>query len=1150
MLDEYQYRAVKERRNTVVTAGAGSGKTTVLAERFLDLIASGEAEVDGILTLTFTRKAAAEMYERIHRLLLERADEEKDGRVRERLQRAVENFAEASISTLDSFCAQVLRGGSERFGIPADFQLEQGAAGDPAGEAALEFMLTENADPALERYVGIFGFSRVLGQLFTPFAAQELHIASAGGYGEIPQQLAEWCNREAEERVKELEELRPHIEQAEGESAWVQKLRAGIAQLPDLRELAEAERWGTLAQALENAGLSTNGRVKKPHLVELNDRVIAWNEAVEQLRQVLAVPVYESDYRGLYRLLDRFREHYLQRKRESGLLSFRDVVEAAIVLLIEDLQLRDFYKRKFTHIMIDEFQDNNDLQRRLLYLLAERRGHVSARPVPESDELEPEKLFFVGDEKQSIYRFRGADVEVFQKLKQEFPAGEDGESSLLINYRSHRGLVSFFNTLFARVMDPQQAAADYEARYAPVRWKRGEEALSPRITLFYKPYRKEQDPEHVDGVRAEAWHVCRSIRRLVAEEGLQISDGKGGSRPCGYGDIAVLMRSTGNQIHYERYLRRLGVPYTVQGTRSLFLDAPVYDLYHLLQLIVYPDDRLAYAALLRSPLVNLSDLTLTRLLRDSGEAFEHRGEEELFPDEQDREKYRRAREMYLDCAGRARSASIGELLRAIWYEYGYRYAVLRNPDHHPYLEFYDTLQEYARLYEGRGEGLVAFLDFLRQNLGQFEKVEETGGLPGRAEGVQILSIHRSKGLEFPVVFVVDTGNTGRQGGSEFLYTPQTPFGPVITWGDDGTVQPNVFMRRAKDEEEQRDLAELKRLFYVACTRAEDHLFISGFHHSRNRNDGETGGGRKAMLNMLLRALGWQGSNDELETEELAAALGGGIEVEEIPDVTENQILGGSSFSKPRDPSDAAAAYRSAAGVERRFRRRDYSAVDFSAVRPAAGSAADFASADTAEAADSEVLPEAGRKTAAAGGEPLPAFASDRFLRNEEEVRAFGTLAHARIAEALDPRTEATRMPPALAEKPEEERRAIEEEARQIAGRFLQSELGRRASAGRCECELPFLLRHPGDDREAYVRGQIDLLLEEEKEVIVCDFKTDRRKHPELHVGQLAVYRRAAEELYGKPVRTLLCYLRGMETAEPAAGELPPLPEGHFEDSTG
>jgi ATP-dependent exoDNAse (exonuclease V) beta subunit len=83
-----------------------------------------------------------------------------------------------------------------------------------------------------------------------------------------------------------------------------------------------------------------------------------------------------------------------------------------------------------------------------------------------------------------------------------------------------------------------------------------------------------------------------------------------------------------------------------------------------------------------------------------------------------------------------------------------------------------------------------------------------------------------------------------------------------------------------------------------------------------------------------------------------------------------------------------------------------------------------------------------------------------------------------------------------------------------------------------------------------VRGQIDLLLEEEKEVIVCDFKTDRRKHPELHAGQLAVYRRAAEELYGKPVRTLLCYLRGMETAEPAAGELPPLPEGHFEDSTG
>jgi ATP-dependent exoDNAse (exonuclease V) beta subunit len=766
-------------------------------------------------------------------------------------------------------------------------------------------------------------------------------------------------------------------------------------------------------------------------------------------------------------------------------------------------------------------------------------------------------------------------VEVFQRLKREFAGGNaegagsggttpvgaadrggdaEGTGELRINYRSHGRLVDFFNTLFAGVMTAPPGSADYEARYAPIEGLREEPEVNPRITLMYKPYRKDLDPEYVDGGRAEAWHVSRTIRRIVADEELPVHDGAGGSRPCRYGDIAVLMRSTGNQIHYERYLRRLGVPYTVQGTRSLFLEAPAYDIYNLLQLLVYPEDRLAYASLLRSPLAGLSDLTMSRILLDraAGEtararpeeyppAFSHSGEEELFPDDDERRAYLAAKEMYLELCRRAPAASIRDLLRAVWYEYGYRYTVLENPDLHPYLELYGTLCEYARLYEERGEGLVAFLDFLRENLGQFEKVEETGGTPGRSEGVQILSIHRSKGLEFPVVFLVDTGNTGRQGGSDQLYTLTREFGPVVTWGRDGTLTPNRFMRRAKEEEEERDRAELKRLFYVACTRAEDHLFISGCHHGKNRNAAD-GTGRNAMLNMLLGGLGWRGGPEDLEAAAIVESLGGVMEVEEIPEVTEGQLLGGSRFVRRLDPEAAAAEYAKSGAVERSFRRRDYSAVELSAA----------ASAEPAgePGPTGEEEPEPAGKHGPAGeeepepaGEPgpageLPAFACDRFLQKEEEIRAFGILVHSRIEEALSTADRPALLPAALAEKPEEERRAIEEEAERIAGEFLRSGLGSRARAGRCECELPFLLRVlRNNSEEMYVRGQIDLLLEETEEVTVCDFKTDRRKEPELHAGQLAAYRRAAAELYGKPVRTLLCYLRSMELVELDAGEI-------------
>ncbi|MGC9312684.1 MAG: UvrD-helicase domain-containing protein, partial [Sediminispirochaetaceae bacterium] len=176
-LDASQQAAAFSPSNTVVTAGAGSGKTTVLARRFVYLIENGLAEADGILTLTFTRKAAAEMYERIYRLLLQRTESASEPEHRERCRRAVAGFDEAQISTLDSFCARIVRGGSSRFGVSGDFRQDEFAAGKIISETALQFLLEHADHRALRPFVESYGMEQVLDHFLIPLAGEEFHLA-------------------------------------------------------------------------------------------------------------------------------------------------------------------------------------------------------------------------------------------------------------------------------------------------------------------------------------------------------------------------------------------------------------------------------------------------------------------------------------------------------------------------------------------------------------------------------------------------------------------------------------------------------------------------------------------------------------------------------------------------------------------------------------------------------------------------------------------------------------------------------------------------------------------------------------------------------------------------------------------------------------
>lgn len=1207
-LDRDQLKAVAAEKNTVVTAGAGSGKTTVLAHRFVHLVRSGRALVDGILTLTFTRKAAAEMYERIYRLLLAQSEAAESPRERELLGAALKDFEKASISTLDSFCAGIVRGGSSRFGVPGDFRQDEYASENLIRETALQFLLEKSTDPAMKPFLEEHGFEEVLEQLLVPLAGEELHMAEAHDFEKIFAEQLDHLRKTVDKIAARLGEVRRWFleENLPANKKSLMTIREALQPIADPREAAEAGDWSSLEKIASTKFRKLGKNVKDPRLVEARDLVITWQEGTGLLEPILALFLNEELYRGMYRLLGEYQGCIGNMKRSNGILTFRDVVEMAVTLLREEPDLRSFYKKKFTHIMIDEFQDNNDLQRRLLFLLAERED-LNGDEIPSPDQLKPDKLFFVGDEKQSIYRFRGADVRVLKQLQRQIRDSGGENLQLPRNYRSHSELIAFFNRLFSSVMgagpgvagaadDGANAAngADggaagapgspreaFEAEFVPLEAPVTHDSFVPAIHLLYQPFRKDateddggESEDEADGpdeegygsagasdstdsvdeevflttAEAEAWGIVTFIRDRVGTGSLKVRDGRDDSgktllRSASYDDVAILMRSSSNQIHLEKYLRRLRIPYTVQSLRSLFQDAPVNDIYQMLQLLVYPGDLTAYAALLRSPFVHLSDDLVGRIIletRDRQEkAFSHTGEEDFFPDPEEKSKYLQTAGLYRELREKAVDRPIAELVRHLWYEGGYRYVVLRDPDYHLYLEFYDALIALARLSDSRGRNLALFLDFLRENLGDYKKLEDLELIPRSGRGVQLLSIHKSKGLEFPVVILADTGNTGG-GGRKKLYDWNEDFGLVfniaVKKGKGKKSRRNYFSEIAAERRKKEDAAELKRLLYVGCTRAEDHLVLAGSHHSKNKKI-KTEEGQTALLNLVLEAFGWDG---ESPVTDMVAPLG--CTVSEIPEVRLDEVRRRSSSSKNRPLEQVRVLMEKTPLIERDIPRREWNATELNLLyRQETGEDEHGeASADKARVSSAPVLPVLKK--------------IDPLLRGSREAMAFGDMVHAVIEYGVKNLPGKPSLPGAFAELETVSIEALEEAAHVVADRFFSTPLGEEvkaaARAGLVESELPFLLRLDGttaagdsggdsgggSGRRAQaeyhlVRGQIDLLLQREYETVVLDFKTDRDPHPEGYAIQMALYRKAAFELYGKPTRSILVYVRSGEIHE-------------------
>jgi ATP-dependent helicase/nuclease subunit A len=1210
-LNPEQRRAVECGRNAVVAAGAGSGKTSVLASRYLRLISREGLRVDQILSLTFTRKAAAQMYQRIHRAL---SAEARSTEIGDRARIALKDFFHARIQTLDSYCVYLVKQGAARYGIRPDFTVDDEGARELALRESLPFLISRVNHPALEQLYQEKRPQDIARDLFAASVLAHGHIDRTPAYAEgTAAQFglirAEW--KKAREALLPLLDELEALGAENSQDNFLVQLRGPLEQYRRIRNgaLTAAGLGEYLDAILESRGPSTDLPLReeivrwlytlhsityaRANIGKRNSRAKAVTMELRRIFPLVSSILVYALQGGLILsvmiLLDEFQRIYVEKKRGQGILSFSDVARLARTILRDQKDIRSNEKAAFRAIMIDEFQDNNMLQKELLYLLAEKQD-CCFEAIPSAGDLEEGKLFFVGDEKQSVYRFRGADVSVFRELKTEL-AAED--LNLGVNYRSSPELIALFNAVFggslcdpsgssplfryASVFPPAPALPPYEADYSPLRAGTDKEGAAA-VYILDSGRRNtgggedgagdsasiddEETGEQLKNDENEAAFIAAKIRELLEERN------EGGLPRFRPDDIAILFRTRRPQRFFEKHLRLLQIPYAAEGLSGFFADGPVNDMAAFLRLIAYPLDTEAYAVFLRSPFAGLSIGGLA-VCMDQAQPF---AETPAFAEEGDRLAWERGRDLYLRMKEKSAGLSLGQLLSELWYGEGYRYETIWNPRTRAYRELFDYLYSQALRADEEGLSIATFSDRLEALREQDDPLEDMEIPLERGGAVRLLTVHKSKGLEFKAVFIVCCGKRGRarNGGGDLYCSSgdQISFNPPKPpeCADLDTIKRNYFYERDRLEERRRETAELRRLLYVAMTRARERLFLSGSFPLNLADGGPPGDGD--LLESLARELEKKIAAREAEDSKRGSpALEGDRILDNntffgllLPVLADPRGPGPSDQAGPPDrawPSYLKLGFIPALTVEdlrgRERRESRYPNTRFGLARFLNDSAALYAGArilhspllepDHLNASDlgdrfaqTSGPPETGgaglwRHDPALSGEAAADIFEkvDRILSKEDPERhyaEFGTLAHLCVERRLSsPGADGPdiRLPPGLAGSfGPAETGILLEAGKGIAGRFLASLLGREArEAPFLRSEYPFRCLWNG----LFINGIIDLLYERDGEARVVDFKTDSGERPEEYLAQMSVYRRAAQELLGKPCRVWLYYLR-------------------------
>jgi len=839
-------------RDVVVTAGAGSGKTLTLVARYLALLAEGYP-LRGAIAITFTEKAAREMRNRvrdeIRRYLETPGLPEAE---RERWQDLYGGLDAARIGTIHGLCSEILHSHPAEAAVDPRFEvLDEGRANLLHRQAVDETLAWAAEDPGLAPLFELLS-ERGLREALDALLRRRLDAAET--FSRMPADvLAHW---RAALRAQQTEALAELLTGPDWQVAAATVQVSAADQADDLLEIQRQMASAALREAETSSSLDDR-RTALARLGEIKvmggsarlwpggkEQVAEVKTALKTLRQLwkdaalLHLTFSPTDEAlaaampGLRACFDYVCARYGIMKRERDALDFDDLEAGALALLESNAAVRARWQAETAALLVDEFQDTNDRQRRLVRCLDTRPAAGAGGSGG--------KLFIVGDAKQSIYRFRGADVTVFREERERIARAEGAVLPLATSYRAHGELLEVLNDLLRPVLgedaDPARPWVEPFARLRPHRPTAGPGFAAPHIELHLALGAKSED-----GLDRAADALATRLNALVEGHTLFVEEDRS-LRRLEYADVAILCRASTSFAAYENALERAGIPFLTVAGRGFYSRPEIRDLLNALTALSDPTDDLTLAGLLRSPALALSDAALYRLVAEGGgEAFQplraptfERSEvaagvsrqhlwdtlRALGPSLPGEEGARAARAASLIAAlhTQAGRAPVADLIKAFLDATGYRAALIAAGHTR-------AARNVAKLLaDAHASGLVGVGEFLEYVAELRDSGAREGEARATAEGaVQIMSVHAAKGLEFPVVVLGDITYTPPSRNS-ILFNPA--LGILLPQRDDDKALPATY-RLGKRIADDQEAAESDRLLYVAATRAREKLIVSG-----------------------------------------------------------------------------------------------------------------------------------------------------------------------------------------------------------------------------------------------------------------------------------------------------------------------------------
>ena len=838
--------------NILVAAAAGSGKTAVLVERIVNKIINEKIDVDKLLVVTFTNAAATEMRERVLDAIYKKLEDNPDNLM---LQKQIVLLNKSHISTIHAFCLEVIKNNFYKTNISPNFRLANTPEIELLKMEVLEEVFdnlyeekNENFIKLIDTYCGyrsddnlkeiILKIYRYIQSMPYPEEWLEKQVEkfnldleqdfSKTVWGQL---LIKEAKEDIEESINMLKNVAKKLQLEIDLNKWYLIINDDIS---GLEEIAEMENWDDFYIKMQDLKFKTWAQDRKI-VSELKDNAKAVRDKVKAKIDDLKnkIFIYDSkqannDIFAMYETLKeiknvilKFISEYQKAKLQKNIIDFNDIEHLALQILVqknekgkyEPTEVAKEYQEMFEEIAIDEYQDSNEIQEEILKQIS--RGN---------------NIFMVGDVKQSIYKFRQAKPELFL---QKYNTYDNNKIQLFANFRSRKNILDLSNVIFENIMSEEFGSIDYnENEFLNV----GQEYIATKEKTLGKAElhiidasveTEEVQDEILGNAEIEAKFVAKKIQELI-NGNYVVYDKKQGYRKLQFKDIVILLRKTANVAPiYEKELENLEYPVFSDIGTNYFESIEIQTIMSLLKIISNPDNDIALVTVLRSPIGKFTDNELIEIrLENQNESFYNA----LLSSEKLKEKIDNFLELVEDFRTKQEYLKLDELIWYIYEKTGYLNYVSLMKNGNLKAANLRMLFEKARDYEqGSFKGLYNFINFIDK----VTKGNTDMGAPkliGENENViRIMSIHKSKGLEFPVVFLCGTGNQFNMLdlNDNILIHSELGLGPKYI-NYERRITYNTLAKEAIKYQIKKEIKEEEmRLLYVALTRSREKLIITG-----------------------------------------------------------------------------------------------------------------------------------------------------------------------------------------------------------------------------------------------------------------------------------------------------------------------------------